>query len=197
MTLLQRLPNILTASRILFALFFLLFIFSSLKLASVIALAIFIVASLTDYYDGKLARKLNVTSKFGAFLDPLADKILIMGAFISFVSLELIPAWMVIIILAREFMITGLRLLAAGFGGTIPASRLAKHKTVSQVIAVYLVLISICLKELSLALAYIVYIETAMLAFMYLTVLLTLASGLAYLYNHKDVFGKRKSDSLN
>ncbi|MDP8215892.1 MAG: CDP-diacylglycerol--glycerol-3-phosphate 3-phosphatidyltransferase [Candidatus Kaelpia imicola] len=197
MTLLQRLPNILTVSRILLAFFFLLFIFSSFEWASVIALAIFIVASLTDYYDGKLARKLNVTSKFGAFLDPLADKILIMVAFISFVSLKLIPAWMVIVILAREFMITGLRLLAAGLGKVIPASRLAKHKTLSQVIAVYLILILICLKELSLASLYIVHVEAVILSFMYLTVLLTLASGLAYLYNHKDVFGKRKINSSN
>ncbi len=193
MTLLQRLPNILTMSRFVLALFFMLFLFSPLEGASIIALIIFIVASLTDYCDGKLARKLNVVSKFGAFLDPLADKVLIMGAFISFVSLELIPAWMVIIILAREFMITGLRLLAASFGRAIPASRLAKHKTLSQVIAVYLILVSICLRELGLVSEYIGYLEVAVLAFMYLTVLLTLASGLAYLCNHKDVFWQKKS----
>ncbi len=196
MTLLQRLPNILTSSRIVLAVIFLLSIFSSFKWASVVALVIFTVASLTDYYDGKLARKLGVVSKFGAFLDPLADKILIMGAFISFVSLELIPAWMVIVILAREFMITGLRLLAAGSSRrSIPASRLAKHKTVSQVIAVYLILISISLRDLSVTpQIYISYVEVLILGFMYLTVFLTLVSGVLYIYNHRDVFSKR---SLN
>ena len=196
MTLLQRLPNILTSSRIVLAAIFFLSIFSSFKWASVVALAIFTAASLTDYYDGKLARKLGVVSKFGAFLDPLADKILIMGAFISFVSLELIPAWMVIVILAREFMITGLRLLAAGSSRrSIPASRLAKHKTVSQVIAVYLILISISLRDLSVTpQVYISYVEVLILGFMYLTVFLTLVSGVLYIYNHRDVFSKR---SLN
>ncbi len=192
MILLQRLPNILTLSRIVLAVLFFFSIFSSFKLASVVALIIFTVASLTDYYDGKLARKLNVVSKFGAFLDPLADKILIMGAFISFVSLEFIPAWMVIVILAREFMITGLRLLAAGSSRrSIPASRIAKHKTVSQVIAVYFILILMSLKELGIAEKYASYIKTLIIGFMYITVILTLVSGVLYIYNHRDVFGKR------
>ncbi|HEO63804.1 MAG TPA: CDP-diacylglycerol--glycerol-3-phosphate 3-phosphatidyltransferase, partial [Candidatus Omnitrophica bacterium] len=146
MTLLQRVPNLLTLSRIVLTVFFLFFVYSS-QASSFIALLIFIAASLTDYYDGKLARRLNSSSHLGAFLDPLADKILIMGAFISFVGLKLIPAWMVIVILAREFLITGLRLVAAGFDRHIPASRLAKHKMLSQVIAVYLILIFMVSKD--------------------------------------------------
>jgi CDP-diacylglycerol---glycerol-3-phosphate 3-phosphatidyltransferase len=192
MTLLQRLPNILTLSRIVLAILFFIFIFSSLPWASVIALLIFTAASLTDYYDGLLARRLNVVSRFGVFLDPLADKILIIGAFISFVSLSLIPAWMVIVILAREFTITGLRLLAAGSGRrSIPASRLAKHKTLSQVIAVYFILILISIEDLNILNNYIIHLEVLIIGFMYLTVLLTLVSGVLYIYNHRDVFIKR------
>jgi len=112
-----------------------------------IALILFLLAMLTDYIDGSLARSWGEVTVLGQLLDPLADKILISSAFIMFVGLNdiLLPAWLVIIIVSREFAITGIRLLAAGKGIIIPAGRWGKHKTVSQVITVSAVLIYLCL----------------------------------------------------
>lgn len=187
----RNLPNVLSLSRIILTVFFLFFLFSSLKYSNLIALIIFALASITDYLDGKVARWYNSTSRLGIFLDPLADKILIIAAFISFVELELIPAWMVIVILAREFLITGLRLVAASFGNSIPASRIAKHKTVSQIIAIYLILIFLSLKEYDPAQNLLFYFQDIIIVFMYLTIILTIVSGFSYLKDNRYVFRRR------
>jgi len=105
----------------------------------------------------------------------------------------LIPAWMVMVILAREFLITGLRLVASGFGKSIPASRIAKHKTVSQMIAVYLILIFICLKNYGFLQDYVLQIRFLILGFMYLTIFLTIASGVMYFYINRHVFKREKN----
>jgi CDP-diacylglycerol--glycerol-3-phosphate 3-phosphatidyltransferase len=104
------------------------------------ALILFTVASLTDHYDGKIARKNNQITNFGKFMDPLADKILVVSAFICFVQFRWAPAWVVILIVAREFMVTALRLIAMEGGVVIAANKWGKTKTVSQITAIFMVL---------------------------------------------------------
>lgn len=112
------------------------------SVARLIAALIFMVASLTDWLDGFLARKLNLVSNFGKFMDPLADKLLVMAAFVALVGLQEIPSWMVIVILAREFAITGFRLVAVEQGKVIAASPIAKWKTTFQMVALILYLLN-------------------------------------------------------
>ena len=108
-----------------------------------IAVGIFIVASLTDLLDGKIARKYNLVTNFGKFMDPLADKLLVCSAMICFIELEKLPAWFVIIIIGREFIISGFRLIAAENGVVIAANYWGKFKTVSQMIMIILLLIDL------------------------------------------------------
>ena len=103
-----------------------------------ISLAIFVVASVTDWFDGKIARKNNLVTNFGKFMDPLADKLLVCSAMICFIELDKLPAWIVIIIIAREFIISGFRLIAAENGIVIAANYWGKFKTVSQMIMIIL-----------------------------------------------------------
>src|SRR5882724_9349993 len=105
-------PNKLTVSRFVLTIAFLVVMFSEMHFYETIALLLFSVASLTDYFDGKIARRDKLITNFGILMDPLADKILVCSAFIAFVGLGWMPAWMVVIIVARELAITGLRLLA-------------------------------------------------------------------------------------
>ena len=103
-------------------------------------LTIFLVAAVTDFFDGWIARRSNKITRLGALLDPIADKLLMSAAFISLVELQLAPAWMVVIIIGREFAVTGLRSIAAQHGVTIAASPLGKSKTISQVVAIALLI---------------------------------------------------------
>ncbi|MFA5729263.1 MAG: CDP-diacylglycerol--glycerol-3-phosphate 3-phosphatidyltransferase, partial [Candidatus Neomarinimicrobiota bacterium] len=104
-------PNLLTLFRILLTPLFLYFLFNRYRFFEILALLIFVVASVTDVYDGYIARKYSSVTKMGKFLDPLADKILMSAAFISFVVLDLIPLWMVILVILRDFIVTGIRIL--------------------------------------------------------------------------------------
>jgi CDP-diacylglycerol--glycerol-3-phosphate 3-phosphatidyltransferase len=134
-------PNLLTVSRILLSpVFMILIIFDSFywRLA---ATTVFIIAALTDLADGYLARRWGMNSGFGRFMDPLADKILVSTAFLSFVTLGYARGWMVMIIIVREFLITGLRSVAAYRGMVISSSILAKWKTVSQMVAIAAILL--------------------------------------------------------
>jgi CDP-diacylglycerol--glycerol-3-phosphate 3-phosphatidyltransferase len=134
-------PNLLTVSRILLSpVFMLLIIFDNFywRLA---ATGVFIIAALTDLADGYLARRWGMNSGFGRFMDPLADKILVSTAFLSFVSLGYARGWMVMIIIVREFLITGLRSVAAYRGMVISPSIMAKWKTVSQMTAIAAILL--------------------------------------------------------
>ena len=137
----MNLPNKLTISRFGLTLAFMLVMFSQMRFRETIALVLFSAASLTDYFDGKIARRDNLITNFGILMDPLADKILVCSAFIAFVELKWIYAWMVVIIVARELAITGLRLLAASKNVVLAAEGYGKHKTISQIIAIISILV--------------------------------------------------------
>lgn len=140
----MNLPNKLTFIRLVLAVPFIYFLQESNAEGFVyrmIAFALFVVASLTDFFDGYLARKYNLVTDFGKLMDPLADKILIISALVLFVELRYIPAWMSIIVIAREFLISGIRMLAAAKGEVIPAGKLGKYKTTSQMIVILIMIV--------------------------------------------------------
>lgn len=145
----MNLPNKLTLFRVILIPFFVVFMlvpFGANKpcegIYMWIALAIFVIASLTDLFDGKIARRYNLITNFGKFADPLADKLLVCSALICLIELERIPSWVVIIIVAREFVISGFRLVASDNGVVIAASMWGKYKTVFQMIMVILMILN-------------------------------------------------------
>lgn len=146
----MNLPNKLTVFRIVISFFFLIFLFISAPGAKTVALVLFIIGIVTDIYDGKLARKLGLTTDFGKLIDPLADKILISCALISFIQLDPIniPAWMVALIVSRDLCVTALRMYALSKGHIIPADRRGKQKTLSQSIIILIGLIALSTREL-------------------------------------------------
>lgn len=140
----MNLPNKLTVMRMILIPFFVFFMLDPYfeGYGNYIAVAIFIIASLTDMLDGKIARKYNLVTDFGKFMDPLADKLLVCSALICLIQLGQLPAWMVIIIVSREFIISGFRLVAAEQGIVIAASYWGKFKTTFQMIAVVLMILN-------------------------------------------------------
>ena len=140
----MNLPNKLTTLRVIlipFFVFFLLWQGGENRTFRIISLVIFIVASLTDLLDGKIARKYNLVTYFGKFMDPLADKLLVCSALICLIELNQLPAWMVIVIISREFIISGFRLVASDNGVVIAASYWGKFKTTFQMFAVILLIL--------------------------------------------------------
>lgn len=177
----MNLPNKLTMFRVILIPFFIVFLL--VPITSVdkwIALTIFIIASLTDLLDGKIARKYNLVTNFGKFMDPLADKLLVCSALICLIELQKIPSWMVIIIIAREFIISGFRLVAADNGVVIAASYWGKFKTTFQMIAVCLLIADI--EALNLVTQIVLWIA----------VILTVVSLIDYLVKNKDVMKDNK-----
>ena len=138
----ENIPNMLTLGRILFIpIFILLLSVGPSPVLHKIAAVIFAIASITDYLDGYLARKWQVVSNFGKFADPMADKLLVMSAFIMLVGLKMAPAWVVAVIICRELAVTGLRLLLVETGGTVLAAAMpGKIKTFSQMFAIIFLL---------------------------------------------------------
>ena len=137
-------PNKLTIARMILVPFFVLFILTGWGGDGnrYICLALFVVASITDWFDGHLARKNNLVTNFGKFMDPLADKLLVCSALICMIELDRLPAWFVIIIIAREFIISGFRLIAAENGVVIAANYWGKFKTVSQMVMIILLILN-------------------------------------------------------
>lgn len=141
----MNLPNKLTVLRVIMIPFFVVFMLTDLggQYSNYIALVIFCVASLTDMLDGKIARKYNLVTNFGKFMDPLADKLLVGAAMICLIPMDKLPAWIVIVIISREFIISGFRLVAADNGVVIAASYWGKFKTTFQMTAVILLIFNI------------------------------------------------------
>ena len=171
----MNLPNKLTIARVIMIPLFLICLYLNIGCGKYIAVGIFILASLTDLLDGKIARKYNLVTNFGKFMDPLADKLLVCSALICLVSLNKIPAWIVIIIIAREFIISGFRLIAADNGRVIAASYWGKFKTTFQMIMVILMIADISQ----------LFILTQII--MYVALILTVVSLVDYLVKNKDV----------
>lgn len=189
----MNLPNKLTMLRIILVPFFVLFMtVGKSPTAVLIALVIFTAASLTDMLDGKIARKYNLVTNFGKLMDPLADKVLVMSAMICFVALDAAPAWIVIVILAREFLVTSLRLIAAGEGVVIAADKWGKIKTVTQMAWIIWSMLWSCVVgfgafDFSAEQAGAVpgYILSDLL--MYASLFFTLLSGFNYVYKNKQL----------
>lgn len=174
------LANKLTIIRILLVPVFMLFLMLEIPFGDYIAAGIFILAALTDTLDGYIARSRNQITKFGKFMDPLADKLLVSAALISLVEMGKISAWIVVIIIAREFAITGLRVLAASEGITIAANWWGKIKTITQIIAI----VSLLLNNYPFSKLGFPFDKLAVI----LAVVFTIISGIDYFYINRKVF---------
>ena len=148
------------------------------------ALALFLIASATDYLDGALARRYGLVTDFGRLMDPLADKILVAAAFIGLIPLGVMPAWAAIIIISREFAITGLRMLAASKGIVLPAEKMGKHKTLWQIITILSFLATLAWREWSVR-AEAHSVSILGYALIAITIVLTLYSGFGYLWKNR------------
>ncbi|OGW53707.1 MAG: CDP-diacylglycerol--glycerol-3-phosphate 3-phosphatidyltransferase [Nitrospirae bacterium RBG_13_43_8] len=195
----MNLANKITISRIFLAFGFMYLLFLKGFMPKVFSLVVFIIASWTDFLDGFLAKKRNEVSDFGKLMDPIADKILVIAAFLAFVEMKLVPAWIVVIIVFREFMITGLRLIALTRGEIIEAEMAGKHKTVSQMISIYVILLFIICKESGRNVfgfwnqEFESLLKEIIFYMMVITALLTLISGISYLAKNKRFFINAKN----
>ena len=167
-------PNVLTMIRFLLVPVYVVLFVSGQKYA---ALVTFLAASLTDLLDGKIARKYNLVTNFGKFMDPLADKLLVCSALICLIALDRIPAWIVIVIISREFIISGFRLIAADNGVVIAASYWGKFKTASQMVTVILLVLNIQNTVFTV-------LGTV---FIYISLVLTVVSLIDYIAKNKEV----------
>lgn len=186
----MNLPNKLTILRVILIVPFIVVLLAeqygwnwfgdSELVGNIIALSIFVVASFTDMLDGKIARKYNLVTNFGKFMDPIADKLLVCSAMIMLIALGRIPAWAVIIIIAREFIINGYRLVAADNGVVIAASYWGKSKTVFQMIMVGMMLLNLPVLKIATDVV------------MYISIVLTIVSLIDYLVKNKSVLKDKK-----
>jgi CDP-diacylglycerol--glycerol-3-phosphate 3-phosphatidyltransferase len=196
----MNLPNKLTVSRFALTAFFLAVLFwpTEIPYRNTIALFLFAIASFTDFLDGKIARARKLITNFGILMDPLADKILTCSAFIAFVESShlhsdapvKVGAWMVVIIVARELAITGLRLLAASKNVVLAAENFGKHKTISQIVAIISFLVVSASPEWPAALQHFLHGWAPQFTqiMLWVTVVLTAASGGLYLWRNRQIY---------
>ncbi len=171
----MNLPNKLTIGRIICTPVFVLLYAFDLYIP---AFVVFLAASLTDLLDGRLARKYGIVTNFGKIMDPLADKILVYSAFCMFIDKSLMPDWMLIIILAREFAVSGMRMVAASEGKVIAAGTTGKIKTILQMVAVHFLILS----------SYHNFIYICGEVLLWASLVMTIVSGAEYIIKNKDVF---------
>ena len=178
----MNLPNKLTIARVIMIPLFLICLYLNIGCGKYIAVGIFILASLTDLLDGKIARKYNLVTNFGKFMDPLADKLLVCSALIALVDLERIAAWIVIIIIAREFIISGFRLVASDNGVVIAASYWGKFKTTFQMLMVIVLILDIPNQ----------FFAVLGTVLTYIALILTVVSLIDYIAKNKNVLKEQK-----
>lgn len=180
-------PNVLTTMRVIMIIPFVIVLLGGnagwfgdgMFVPSMVALGIFVVACITDFLDGRIARKYHLVTNFGKFMDPLADKVLVSSGLICMVAMERIPAWVVIIIMAREFIISGFRLVASDAGIVIAASYWGKFKTTFQMILVVMAIVDLS--------AWVPYYNIAVTVVMYIALALTVISLIDYIWKNRQV----------
>ena len=192
----MNLPNKLTLLRMLLTVVFMFFLFAHGVIYKILALFVFAVAACTDFLDGYIAKKYKLVSSFGKFMDPIADKVLVLSAFLAFVEMKLVPAWMVVVIIFREFIITGLRLVALRKNKVIESMLAGKHKTVSQMFAIVMILVFIIFREFGYSLEFWsplfqYHFEITIFYLMFITVVLTLISGASFFVRNTDILDSR------
>lgn len=184
--------NFITTLRILLTPLFLYFLFTGYQYFEILALIIFILASTTDAYDGYIARKYSEVTKLGKFLDPLADKVLMSAAFISFVVMDLIPLWMVILVILRDFMVTGIRILMSTKDSIMVTRSSAKVKTGAQIGAVCFILVYIITQRWKMFLGISEYVKVLenypiIYALMLIVTLFTVWTGIEYIIVNRNI----------
>ncbi len=188
----MNIANKLTVLRIVLTFVFMFFLFCQGFWAKIVSLAILIFVALSDFLDGHIARKRNMVTDFGRLMDPIADKIFVLAAFAAFVQLQLIEAWMFVIIMSREILIMSLRLFALNKGRVLSASKAGKHKTFSQMAVIFFILVFIVSKEVMLTFftwnpSWEKFFREGIYVLMLCTVILTLYSGLSYLWENRKI----------
>ena len=183
----MNLPNQLTVARLFLSVFFVACLSVEFPFNHTLALALFLLATLTDYLDGEIARRYGLITDFGKLMDPLADKVLTAAAFICLIPYGAVAAWVVIVIIAREFLITGLRLLAGAKGVVLPAEKLGKHKTAWQMATIIFFLILLALGDWnSSRLAWVPWVwQDVGVPLVAVTTLLTVYSGAGYFWKNR------------
>lgn len=188
----MNLPNKLTLARVCMIPFFVLFIeMTQIPFNYLIAFVVFAVASLTDLLDGHIARKNNMVTDFGKFMDPLADKILVTAALIYFVHLEMAPAWLVLLILAREFLVTSLRLIASSKGIVIAADKWGKYKTATTMVWICyaLVLMQFIQQVADAGFIFLVWLHYLLMT---ASLMFTVISGANYIWKNRELINQAK-----
>jgi CDP-diacylglycerol--glycerol-3-phosphate 3-phosphatidyltransferase len=189
------LPNQLTVLRLGMAGLMLISMSFPWRYSATTAFVIFIVASLTDWLDGAIARARNLVTDLGKLLDPLADKILIIGALVSLVELHVAPMWMVVVIIAREFLITGLRTIAAHKQKILAAERVGKHKTISQIVAILVSLAYLSLGEFGLGDIWLArFLYHAQMPLYWIALVITVLSGAIYFWKNAGIVNDSMAD---
>ena len=191
----MNIANKLTMLRIVLTFIFMFFLFCHGLWAKALSLAIFIFAALSDFLDGLIANRKNMVTDFGRLMDPIADKILVLAAFAAFVQMQLIDAWMFMIIVSREILITSLRLFALNKGKVLSATRAGKQKTLSQMLVIFSILGFIVTKEIMLDYftwnpSWEAMFRQGIYILMLFTVGLTLYSGLSYLWENRKIIAR-------
>ncbi len=196
----MNLPNRITLGRIALTFAFMFFLFAKIPYGKVLALVTFLLAAASDYLDGYIAKKYNIISDFGKIMDPVADKVLTLAAFLAFVEMKLVPAWMVVIIIMRELLITSVRLWALKGKEALPAGMGGKQKTVSQMLSILVILVFIVIREAGVSAygfwtpSFEYWYKQLIFILMIITVTLTITSGVAYLAgNRKYLFNGKET----